>query len=335
MSDGTLIEWTDASWNPLRAFRGGGAVTRHGWACVRVSQGCVNCYAATINKRLGTGLDYTVPALAKVETYVDEKALVMPLRWRKPRKVFVCSMTDLFGEWVTDAQIDRVFQVMHGASRHTFQVLTKRPERARAYLGAFTRSPAWDDFITRGGVPSNEVPRGPTYFPGGWPLPNVWLGTSVENQATADERIPQLLATPAAVRFLSCEPLLGPVDLRRIDQSGLCDIKDSLTGYFLTREEHPIRYEKGARINWVIIGGESGPHARPTDIAWVRSLVAQCHAAGVAPFVKQLGSKPISHNAEDWLDDDREDGSQPHRLRDRKGGDMAEWPADLRVREFA
>jgi protein gp37 len=290
MSEGTTIEWTDATWNPLRASVNDGAGV--GWACVRVSQGCVNCYAATINRRLGTGLDYTVPALAKVSTYVDEKAMGKPSSWRKPRRVFVCSMSDLFGEWVTDSEILDVWLVMAANARHTFQVLTKRPERMREWVSA--------------------------RFGNVEPLPNVWLGTSVENQATANERIPHLLATPAAVRFLSCEPLLGPVDLR------------------YTLIVPPVM---NGRVDWVIAGGESGPRARPMDLEWARAIVEQCKAAGVAVFVKQLGAKPMGRTvaftaAAGAVGFEGTWTSAAMKLRDRKGGDPAEWPEDLRVRQW-
>lgn len=142
-----------------------------------------------------------------------------------------------------------------------------------------------------------------------WPLPNVWLGVSVENQEAADERIPLLLQTPAAVRFLSCEPLLERVDLNRVP-----------------RLSHPCAPSLNGRgIGWVIVGGESGPGARPCELAWIRSIVDQCRAAGVPAFVKQLGATPIRQTEDDQL---------WHIERDRKGGDMNEWPPDLRVREF-
>ncbi len=240
---------------------------------------------------------------------------------RKPRKVFVCSMTDLFGEWVSDAQIDQVFAIMALTPQHTYQVLTKRPERMRAYLSSFgerhecvipatktinhiIREHAFDlavDRRPRAAVRElharwkAEVSGGPPAF--AWPLPNVWLGTSVEHQEAADLRIPELLACPAAVRFLSCEPLLGPVDLDRylhdsdcwLARAGWEDEAEPPHQWWCIcnepREDH---------IDWVIVGGESGPGARPMDVAWARSLVAQCQAAGVPVFVKQLGAKPIA-----------------------------------------
>jgi len=304
MSDNSHIEWTDASWNPIRTRIG----EKVGWGCQRVSPGCQNCYAATINHRLGTGLDYDAKGIAAAEFFLDEKTLVKPLSWRKPRKVFVCSMTDLFGEWVPDEWIDRMFAIMAQTPQHTYQLLTKRPERMRSYM----------TLPGRGDLQINRMGRVAQYISSphvarnlDWPLPNVWLGVSVEDQQRADERIPVLLETPAAVRFLSCEPLLGPVDLGR----------NMYVGRF---------FDLGTPdISWVIIGGESGPGARPMDVAWARSLVSQCQSAAVACFVKQLGAKPYEMPLLYDLN-----YSRPMKLADRKGGDMGEWPEDLRVREF-
>jgi protein gp37 len=158
----------------------------------------------------------------------------------------------------------------------------------------------------------------------------VWLGVSVEDQAAADARIPELLATPAAVRFLSCEPLLGPVTL----WPWLSE-PSSYGTYRIGRKRHvlgPTGFHPPSPISWVIAGGESGPRARPCDLAWIRSLVEQCRAAGVATFVKQLGSRPVVMYAENTSDPG--ESAHPMKLRDRKGGDMEEWPSDLRVREF-
>lgn len=348
MSDGTHIEWTDASWNPLRAW--GNDRERLGWACEKVSDGCKHCYAETINKRLGTGLPYAVGVVAQSggEHYLDEGALVKPLHWKKPRRIFVCSMTDLFGEWVSDEQIDRIFAVMALTPQHTYQVLTKRPERMRAYLNWTDPSgsvraeaigyAAMSIYEEHGGDFSvaNQMILGgncsrtePLQY---WPLPNVWLGTSVEHQEAADLRIGELLACPAAVRFLSCEPLLGPVDITAIDKT-----HESDPGFSALSCGPDDEGTIDTVIDWVIIGGESGGNARPMDIAWARSLVSQCRAAGTAVFVKQLGAKPesdyliptgksatVTSSGDKWT----------YHLRSRKGGDMAEWPEDLRVREF-
>jgi protein gp37 len=287
MSDGTKIEWSEASWNPIRAagLEGpDGHSRRIGWHCEILTPGCENCYAAALNKRLGTGLQYLKTERQHARTFVDVVALQWPLRWRRPRRIFVCSMTDLFGEWVSDEMLDRVFAVMARCPQHTFQVLTKRAERMREY---FSRPTLWEH---------RTVPRGQC-------VANLWLGVSVEDQRRADERIPLLLGTPAAVRWVSYEPALGPVDL----EGYLCEL------------------ECNAALDWAIIGGESGPHARPFNVEWARSVLAQCKAAGVKCFVKQLGAQPFA-------------GVRPFgerlALRDRKGGDPAEWPQDLRVREY-
>lgn len=179
---------------------------------------------------------------------LDEAALEQPLRWKKPRRIFVNSMSDLFHESLSDEWIDRVFSIMALAPRHTFQVLTKRAARMRDYCQRLYHT---------------EDPAGC-----GWPLPNVWLGVSIEDQRRADERIPPLLVTPAAVRFLSCEPLLGPIDLRLF--AGL---------------ESP----RASKLHWVIAGGESGPKARLMHPGWARGLRDQCAAAGIPFFFKQWG----------------------------------------------
>ena len=308
------IEWTDASWTPIRARNR--ATGRAGWHCTHVSEACRNCYAEGINKRLGTGLAFKPGHLKDVEIFLDEAMLLAPLRWRKPRKIFVCSMTDLFADFVPDEMIDKVFAVMALAPQHTFQVLTKRPERMLAYL---TKPYSLGQFITitddgrRIDTPAAEVhvrsamvellPKAPPHAlnaaaawqdehcPGDgflrrWPLPNVWLGTSAEDQPAADARIPDLLATPAAVRFVSYEPALGPINLRSIDISGDEEVLPLGAGWLDRLEEDEV---EAPRIDWVICGGESGPHARPMHPDWARSLRDQCATAGVPFFFKQWG----------------------------------------------
>ena len=332
----TEIQWTDETWNPVTG-------------CSKVSPGCAHCYAETVALRFwatqyrpmlsdGSGKtidtistshheDYLAQGLARPRTFTDvmchEDRLDQPLRWKRPRKVFVNSMSDLFHEDVPDEFIDRVFAVMALAPQHTFQVLTKRAARMRAYLSAdklelLDRFDAASDDWTHGTCGDR------------WPLPNVWLGVSVENQHFADERIPLLLQTPAALRFISAEPLLGSVDLTPwLIQSCCGNITDGDTQNGEPPQCCGDPYEP---LDWIIVGGESGHGARPMDVAWARSIVTQCKAAGVVCFMKQLGSHPIAeYDGEgehapgsyfDWL------------TKDRKGGTMAEWPADLRVREF-
>jgi protein gp37 len=314
----TPIEWTDYTWNPIRARLKGAnpesdcdcpckiCATGHcghppcdqlrtigGTFCTRISPGCTHCYASTINKRFGNGLEYTVPNLEKVEFFIDEKIMAEPMHRKKPARIFVGDMFDLFHEAIPDDLIGEVFAVMEQCRQHTFQVLTKRAERMRKIL-------------------TEAADTAPQRYRGLLPLPNIWLGVSVEDQQRADERIPLLLKTPSAVRFLSVEPQLEPICLTRIPWDENL-YRDALYG--------------SQGIHWVICGGESGPGARPFNLAWAESLLEQCRAAGVAFFMKQLGSDPRGWPAE------RIATSWP-RLRDRKGGDPSEWPEALRVREF-
>jgi len=259
MSDNSAIEWTDATWNPVRA-RLIADPDKVGWHCTHKSEGCRNCYAEAFNRRLGTGLDYKPGHEKLIEIFLDEKALLKPLSWRRPRMIFVGSMTDLFADFVSDAAIVRMFEVMGACPQHTFQVLTKRPDRMRAIVTGLSAC-------------GEHWPPSGDYLPQ-VPLPNVWLGTSVEDQAAADERIPHLLATPAAVRFLSCEPLLGPVDLAPWWKENV-----PASTYW-----HP------NGLHWVICGGESGAKARPMHPDWARSLRGQCAETRVPFFFKQWGA---------------------------------------------
>jgi len=264
----------------------GKAIT--GTFCTRISPGCQHCYASVINKRFGTGLEYTVPNLAKHEFFIDEKILAEPLNRKKPARIFVGDMFDLFHEAIPFRLIKQVWDVAAECDWHTFQVLTKRAQRMRE----FSQWIAGDDHISIA-----ERPR------------NLWLGVSAEDQKRADERIPLLLQTPAAMRFLSVEPQLEAIDL---------------TPYL----EDPV-YE----ISLVICGGESGPGARPFNLAWAESILEQCKAAGVPFFMKQIGGRPYASK------DSPSFGYstlvfREHFMKDRKGGDPSEWPEHLRVREF-
>ena len=282
MADRTGIEWCDATWNPTVG-------------CSIVSPGCANCYAMRTAHRQAGGEKYR--GLTRVvngnpvwtgAVRLHEAALDQPLRWRRPRRIFVNSMSDLFHEDLPDAAIDRMFAVMALCPQHIFQVLTKRADRMRVYL-TFSRDvpQEWrwrvcqviDDMIPLRTPASIAAKEAVAYKP---PLPNVWLGISIEDQARADERIPHLLATPAAVRFVSCEPLLRPVDLRNIRPKDRYEL-DALTGYDFDQGL------VGERLDWVIVGGESGPGARPMHPDWARSLRDQCQAAGVPFFFKQWG----------------------------------------------
>jgi protein gp37 len=263
MSDGSKIEWTDASWNPVTG-------------CTKVSPGCDHCYAETFAERWrGTpghhferGFDVT-PRPERLE---------QPFNWVKPRRIFVNSMSDLFHEAVPDEFIAQVFATMVQSDRHTFQVLTKRHGRMRSLL---TGDRLWKDV--------EDIVQAQIR----WPLPNVWLGVSVEDQRWADIRIPALLDTPAAVRFLSCEPLLGPVKLPFIEEYDGCTCGVGPAGYY-GMHERGCGTEPGpawGNLHWVIAGGESGPGARPMRPSWVRSLRDQCQEAGVPFFFKQWGGR--------------------------------------------
>lgn len=295
----TNISWASDSWNPVTG-------------CSKISEGCRNCYAAVMAPRLAaqgiagyTDLPWTYPnAASNVHLHYDR--LAKPLGWRRPRRVFVNSMSDLFHERIPDEFIDRVFAAMAVCPRHTFQILTKRPERMKAYLADSTAHDEWEHRIEHLGFELLRE-RGATDYPiVEAPLHNVWLGTSVENQRAAEERVPHLLATPAAVRFLSCEPLLGPLDLRDIwhpcAYSGEAMHFDALSASVdegLHFDEHPdVYHEDGGRplcprVDWVIAGGESGPKYRTMDLDWARGLRDQCAASAVAFFYKQSsGHRP-------------------------------------------
>ncbi len=327
MADGTQIEWTDATWNPVTG-------------CSLASPGCTNCYAMHLAgtrlkneaKRRGLTREVNGNHVWTGEVRFNEQWLDQPLRWKRPRMIFVCAHGDLFHESVPDDWIDRIFAVMALSPQHTFQVLTKRSARMRDYfrettgwrarvaelLNDLKPSPLWNGNVHQGWQNLHGRPDG---------LPNVWLGVSVEDQQRADERIPDLLATPAAIRWISAEPLLGPVDLTRIMEAGRDEcfrgepkiVKtldgrrwsetrgnlNSLTGHYWGEDLIDGRWEdwlgEGERspgfgqpgyykpLDWVAVGGESGPGARPMHPDWARSLRDQCAAAGVPFFFKQWG----------------------------------------------
>jgi protein gp37 len=324
MSATTSIEWTDRTWNPVTG-------------CDKVSPGCAHCYAEGVANRfwasqypkvrIVTGSHHEDERPRKfTDVLTHEDRLLEPLSWRKPARVFVNSMSDLFHEDVPEAFIDKVFAVMALAPQHTFQILTKRPERMRDYIESrvgpgVSRATLGQSLVS---LPLDLPKRAGGYqIPYDWPLPNVWLGVSVENQHFADERIPLLLQTPAAVRFISAEPLLGPVGMYAFLAGAERDECLRILGHGAAAP--------APGLDWVIVGGESGPGARAFDLAWARSIVAQCKAAGVPVFVKQLGAAPreVVHGPRPPLT-----GVYEPVYRSRKGGDPSEWPADLQVRQF-
>jgi protein gp37 len=254
----TAIEWTDSTWNPIRG-------------CARVSEGCRNCYAEGVAARFsGPGQAYEGLAEFKGrdarwtgKVRFIEKHLYDPLHWKSPRRIFVNSMSDLFHEAITAEQVYRIFMVMWAAHWHSFQILTKRPERmfdlVKAWLSVDDRlmkAFAPDALPGGGGIPRNSVP-----------LENVWLGVSVEDQATANERLPILAMCPARIRFVSYEPALGPVNWERA---------------------MPLQSQR-VGIDWIIAGGESGPDARPARAEWIRAARQFCSDYQIPFFFKQWG----------------------------------------------
>jgi len=317
----TGIEWTATihtdgattpgfSANPLKYHdkRTGEVV----WGCVKKSPGCAHCYAEQLAKRYGRGGSFTKAEMEHLDPFLDEAELRKMLTAKtvggvavSRSRCFVGDMTDCFGEWVPDALLDRLFAVFAWRADVTWQVLTKRADRMAAYLNRPYMPGAVCDAAQKSGWSIVGVDRkehseghysaltGPT-----WPLPNVWLGVSVENQAAADERVPHLLRTPAAVRFLSCEPLLGPVDLSPwLGAEARCP-NHPCVNHKTSEPQNVMRWAtcmacNGAGsvqgVEWVIVGGEGGPGARPMAPAWARTLRDQCNAAGVAFFHKQNG----------------------------------------------
>ena len=354
----TKIEWTQSddgaageTWNATRG-------------CSRISPGCGGgrgeggCYAERqAARQMGPGRPYEGLVrvgkqgprwTGKVVVVVDK--LLEPLHWKKPRRVFVDSMSDLFHERLTNEEIAAIFCVMLAAPQHTFQVLTKRSRRMREWFGwvwsgmlqiraeqpKATREACYAETLIRSAssrvaglrdiLQAYRLVRAGAQVGAGavesvpapdWPLGNVWLGVSVESQPYATERVPELLRCPAVVRFVSYEPALGPVDFTQV---GDAPVKtNALTGRWAVKLQDGSKQEP--RLHWVIVGGESGPGARSFEIEWARDVVQQCKKAKVACFVKQLGRKPVH-------------GNDLVRLLSRKGSDVEEWPEDLRVRQW-
>lgn len=248
MGEQTAIEWTDATWNPW-------------YGCSKVSPGCAHCYMFRDQTRYGRDPEIVTRSKTK---------FTEPLRWKEGRRVFTCSWSDWFHE-SADAWRDEAWDIIRRTPQHTYQILTKRPERMADHLPA-----NWGEGYR-----------------------NVWLGVSVENQRWT-ARIPELLAVPAAVRFLSCEPLLGPLDIGRYLAGW-----DSQSAHVCGGDEErcwrqcPVEEQyQTERVDWVIVGGESGPDARAMHEVWAKDIQAQCEANGVAFFLKQLGgaTNPRAHD---------------------------------------
>lgn len=357
----TSIEWTDESWPVVNG-------------CRRISPGCGGatgvggCYAERL---VSTRLRKT-PKYGGLATFGEHgprwtgesrlwgKDVDMPLRLKKPSMIFVADMGDLFYDEVSNEEIALIFCVMGAAKRHTFQVLTKRPRRMRDWFswldGRMEEVRLEVPNEPEVGLASEALIRAarkvsapghhgvPNFIPHKWPLPNVWLGVSVESQKYADERIPLLLQTPARLHFVSAEPLLERISLSRwLKPGSVCECDP--TSKASERCGHGwFRCHLGLRrLGWVIVGGESGPGARHFDIDWARTLRDQVNAerkrggllADPLFFFKQAGSAPIDgHGVRigDWREGDPE--MTILRLKDRKGGDLFELSEDLRIREM-
>lgn len=288
MSSDSKIEWTDATWNFVTG-------------CTEVSPGCDRCYAKTFAERWRGVPGHHFEQGFDVR--VRPERLRLPMRWLRPRRIFVNSMSDLFHADVPDDFIAQAFAVMAVTPRHTYQALTKRHSRMRSLL---SREKFTDDVWAL----AMQLDGGHSVRRRAWPLPNVQLGVSAEDPHWADIRIPALLETPAAVRFVSAEPLLGPVHLRPGNWI------PPLGGGPKVNLSRPWE-TPGPSLDWVIIGGESGSGARPMALGWARYLVEQCQDTGTAVFVKQLGSVL-----------GKELGAGP------KGGNFESFPEDLKVRQF-
>lgn len=362
MGDKSKIQWTDASWNAIRG-------------CTRVSAGCVNCYA---EKRAYRILQQQKGMAAKAEAegktvklplaydgtvrlsgtgearwtgniQLAPHLLDQPLRWTKSRLIFCNSMSDLFHPGVPFEYIDKVFSVMQASPHHTFQILTKRPERALEWM-----KDAGNRVTKVGEQLAADKGWCHAFEDSDWPLKNVWFGISAEDQATADERIPILLQLDAFVKWVSYEPAIGPVDFDqpRCDNCG--EVSDSVaddgaTPWCIECDQecsygHWLDPLNGG-LNWIVVGGESGTKdkVRPFNIEWARSTIKQCADEGVACFVKQMGTIP-------YQDDEFPDETPYAGVKliggvekpglcfppgpGKKGGLMEQWPEDLRVREW-
>lgn len=330
----TGIAWTDHTFNPWRG-------------CAKVSAACANCYAETLSKRNPAVLGEWGPNGKRA--LATERYWAQAFAWDRAaerdgvrRKVFCASLADVFEDRPElEAQRDRLHATIALTPSLNWLLLTKRPEEARRYYGApelYQRVLRAAEEFRRGAPRLMSIPISNPASPQGYS--NRWLGVSVEDQTTADARIPVLLDTPAALRFVSYEPALGPVDFRTVWRHG--GFRKPLDGYDVEASTGTVKVSCGARVDWLIVGGESGPRARPSDVAWARAVHRQCERTGVPFFMKQRGSL--------WYDSDRYEGLRGScvasglalaenafrfvRQRDRAGADPSEWPEDLRVREF-
>lgn len=294
------IEWTDYTSNPLKYLQHdtslSGDDSKVVWGCIHKNEDCSHCYAEQLANRYGRGGAFTAPNMARLTPFLDEKEL-HHIRTYKPasgKRCFLGDMTDIFGEWVSDDLLNHLFS-------NTLEI----------------RTDVTFQILTK------RADRMQKYLSWRWgegriPMRNIWVGVSVGSQKRADEMIPLLLKTPLAMgaRFVSYEPALGPVDF-----------SEYLNG-------RPIGSPYPVGLDWIIVGGESGPGARPFDLEWARSVVRQCKAAKVPVFVKQLGAKPVLDGSRYNPYGTYTSSGNPSGTYSRKGGKWSEWPEDLRVREM-
>ena len=316
MSDNTKISWTDATWNPVTG-------------CSPVSEGCRNCYAERDWPRLSSNNKTIYFGRTFSDVQLHKERLSIPLKWRRPRKIFVNSMSDLFHPSLSDEEIDQVFAVMALAQEHIFQILTKRPERMKEYFSKLEQDMArrFHLFQTIRDIAQTEriqkVLDPEVSF--GLPLKNVWLGVSVENQEAADDRIRILLEIPATLHWISMEPLLGPVSLEEVPVGMLGPLR-------------PGAKTNLPKVKWVVVGGESGPAARPMEGDWLRKIKYECEAANVPLFVKQLGAA-YSDSKDGLAGKSLKIPEEAiyllkRRFAHRSGADIEEWPEEFKKREF-
>jgi protein gp37 len=362
MSAKTKIEWTDKTWSPVRGCSRVSPGCEHCYAETMASRfsGPGRAFEGYAKGGRWTGRVSLIPDLLKI-----------PFSWKVPSRIFVNSMSDTFHEKLAFAEIDQIFAVMALCVDHTFQVLTKRADRMLEYFnctrGGSTASRvlAAAEFIARRRGEEVDSQFWDTFHE--WPIPHVWIGVSVEDQKRADERIPVLMKTPASCRFVSAEPLLGAVDLRPF--FGRCPIicefchkiaygMQMPPGWDLVLQSYVcpsciVRVQQGGgynvvkcgayatapdprpwgkKVDWVIVGGESGPGSRGCDLGWVRKIVEDCKTAHVATFVKQLGARPVCSSR--ITPENKLVYDNVSKILDFKGGDISEFPEDLRVREF-
>ena len=318
MADRTKISWAEATWSPVTG-------------CTRVSDGCLHCYIARTPPIRMAGRSFDDPGIgATLAVQLHPTRLEQPMRWSRPRRIFVCSQADLFHEGVPNEFIAKMWAVMIAAPQHTYLVLTKRPARMRSLLNSSRFRVMIGDAAREMQLPDTAIAAVDVAVQDSWPLPNVWLGVTAENQHTADMRIPILLGTPATIRFVSAEPLLSPVDLSALPPRPHTEqAREIPTSTWVGALAHASSTTRAAKadpvtIDWLICGGESGPGARPMQPQWAQSLRDQCTRMGIAFHFKQWGewAPHLDHEDADHTVDVSDSGDHAQGMR-RVGKNLA------------